>query len=1035
MTRCRGSQYVAGVRRISSRSGSQRLRWPRSYATVALVLIAVVFVLTALSRREDAPDIEVVQMPERETVPVISVELVRTENVTELGVDSPSRLAVSPEGATFYLAPADEPTTVVALEPAEPTTSTITLPSALGQDSSYTYDLATDALVVFAGGDTISRAPIDGSGTADFAIPSTEPGVFTDGIAVDRANERVHGLHDNQLTTFALAPGGTAIGRVIRRIDLAPLLTGPARGLAVGPSGRTYVADPTARSVLQLNPGGDPSQILDLSAAGAGSVLDLAVSASADTSDAVTVSSLYVLDAPPDGTGPGPVVRELTTTAPRADAIAGTRDRATLRQVIPLGGLSPPTPDASGVTWVAGRGRLLVADSEVDEYDYSDGTNLRELTTAGELTGAPSTLAWSNEPSGITADPAGNRIFTSDDDRTQVYEVDRGPDQVPGTSDDTVLQSFDTSAFGSTDPEGIAYDARRGWLHVADGANKEVFSIDPGENGVFEGASGDDVITQFDTGAAGIRDPEGIVHDDRDDTLIVVDHARPLAVEFGLRGSVLRYIDLSDGGDGLRPAGVTFAPASTEDDRSLWVVERGADGPEPRDGALYEFGVPPLGNGSPAPIIGAPAAAVFDPVGVGLVGRREVDIINEGTSPLEVTSLRIAGPDASQFTLPDDPGTLVVPGGDSVSVAVEFSPTEIREHSATFSVSSNALGRPSVVVALEGSGVLARARLSIQSQTIRYPRTAVGATSRREVIISNPGTAPLELTSIDLSGPGSSRFDLALESPELEIAPGRSEAIPVDFSPTDLASSTARLAISSNDEDRRSVAITLVGESRSRESGVIAESSADGESFQSVAVTTDQSLEVDESALYLAYVSSKPALPVRAVSGMGGAWSPVGSQCAGRGQTSVAVFATTDAREASAVTATMEDRAVSAAIAVVSYSGAALDGPIGTVLGYNSNGAGGGCSGGTDSSAHTASVPTSATRSLVTGVATMRNRTHTPGPGITPLVEVSAGSGGDVSSLSVVARRNEDGTSVPMSGKFSSDTDWAFVAVEIRAAG
>ncbi len=1006
---------------------------PLTYATIALLVVATVAAFLIAISRDDAPDVEVIEMPDRETLPVISVELVRTEAVTEMGVEAPSRLAVSPDGGTFYLAPGDDPTTVVALMPAGPTSSAITLPAPIGDDSSYTYDLATDELVVFAGDDSVTRAPVDGSDSSDFEIPPSELGVFTDGIAVDRANARVHGLHDDQLTTFRLASGSSAIGPVVRRIDLSPLLTGPARGLAVGPAGRAFVADPDSRSVVQLDPSGAPVQILDLSAAGTGSVLDLAVSASADTSDPVTVSSLYVLDAQGNGPGSGPVVRELTTTAPRTEAIAGTRDRAILRQRIPLGDLSPPTPDASGVTWIDERSRLLVADSEVDEYDYSDGTNLRELTTAGAITGAPSTLAWSHEPSGITADPLSNRFFTSDDDRTQVYEVDRGPDQVPGTADDTVLRSFDTSTFGSTDPEGIAYDAQRGWLHVADGANKEVFSIDPGENGMFEGASGDDVIMQFDTGAAGLADPEGIVHDPAEDTLIVVDHGRPLAVEFGLRGSVLRYIDLSDGGNGLRPAGVTFAPASVGEGRSLWVVERGADGPEPPDGALYEFEVPPLGGGSPAPIIGAPAAAVFDPVGVGLVGRREVEITNEGTSPLEITALRIAGPDADRFTLPEDPGTLVVPSSASVSVVVEFSPTVVREHTATFSISSNALGRPSVVVALEGSGVVARARMSIQSRTIRFPRTAVGATTRREVVVANVGTAPLELTSIELSGSDAGRFGLTLAT--LEVAPGRSRAIPVDYSPTSLGSSTARLVLASNDEDRPSTEITLVGESRSRESGVIAESSAEGKAFQSVSVTTDHSLEVDEGRLYLAYVVTKPALGVRAVSGMGGAWFPVGAQCAGRGQTSVAIFATTDARDATAVTATMDDRAVSAAIAVVGYSGAALGDPFGTVVGYNSNGAAGGCSGGTDSTSHAASVPTTDTRSLLTGVAATRNRTYEPSSGIASLVDVSAGAGGDAASLAVVARRNQGGTSTDMSGTFSNDTDWAFVAVEIRAAG
>ena len=108
---------------------------------------------------------------------------------------------------------------------------------------------------------------------------------------------------------------------------------------------------------------------------------------------------------------------------------------------------------------------------------------------------------------GVAYNPADQHLFFSDDTGTtkRVYELDPGPDGLYDTPDD-IVTSFDTTAFGSTDPEGVTYNTVQGVLHIVDGVNEEVYTVDPGVNGVFDGVppAGDDQVASFDTTVLGV---------------------------------------------------------------------------------------------------------------------------------------------------------------------------------------------------------------------------------------------------------------------------------------------------------------------------------------------------------------------------------------------------------------------------------------------------------------------------------------------------------------------------------------------------
>ncbi|MDH3300131.1 MAG: choice-of-anchor D domain-containing protein [Acidimicrobiia bacterium] len=684
-------------------------------------------------------------------------------------------------------------------------------------------------------------------------------------------------------------------------------------------TGEQYLGDAANNQVLVLDSSGQLNRVLDLSSAGVGHLQDLAVAPSGDQTDDPDVLSLYVVD---DGSDPA-TVKEITTTTVVEAALAVT-DVATVVQTINTGtGINPNSPDSSGISWLTSSNQLVLSDSEVNEYSYFENVNVWHMTTSATVNSTGVTTDWSNEPTGLTVDNAGGRSFTTDDNAKTITEVLMGPDNLPGTPDDVIVTEFSTLGFGNSDPEDVAYDTTRGWLHIADGANKEVFTIDPGPNGQFEGG-GDDIITQWDTEIYGVRDPEGIAYDANADTLTVVDYQDTTAVEFTVFGAEIRQIDMAASGL-VHPAGATWAPGSDGVSISLWVVDRGIDGASPRDGQLVELAVPTTG-GPPVPEISvSPTSLSFGSVVLGTSGVGTVTVTNLGSAPLSVTATTLGGDDPSPFSIDSGGAPFTLGPGTSQNIDLSFTPTALGSSSATLTIDSDDADEPSVVVPLSGDGV-------------------------------------------------------DVPPPSTEVTVG---------------------------------AVYQGGSSAS-------------------AFVTSGSVSVTPGNLYLAVVTTKSHQGVVGVSGLGGSWSLVDTQCAGRSQTGITVYSTTNAGSSGVVTATLDGSPSNAAIAVVEYAGADQASPLGSPQSANTNGSNGACSGGIDSNTYSVPVTTTGADSMVTGFVAIRNRTHSPGLGFTELVEFAQGSGGSAAGMAIQTQSVPSPTTVDVAGLIGGDVDWAVVAVEIK---
>ncbi len=375
----------------------------------------------------------------------------------------------------------------------------------------------------------------------------------------------------------------------------------------------------------------------------------------------------------------------------------------------------PSSPDPTGITYLPATGELLTCDSEVDEMLSYGGVDLWTHSTTGAVSSTASTSAFSNEPSGVAADPAGGRLWFSDDNTARIYQVDLGDDGAFGTADDFVGDLDGLVPAGCDDLKDVAYDGEHDRLYVVSRAGLEICEITPGTNGFFDGAapSGDDVVTTMTLVGTGITAPEGIVFDplSRDGgSLVVADKGTRDLYELDPAGGLLRRIDVDFPG-GVRPSGVTIAPGSANPVlRNYYVTDRGLDNdfdPNENDGRVFEVvAIPLLGNAGPV-VEAGPAQALEWPANeVSLDG--EVSDDGHPYPPSSVTSAWSIVSAAGDVTFgdassPDTTATFSAPGSYVLQLLADDSELDATDTvtvtvTQSFTLSTSSVGPGSVTL-------------------------------------------------------------------------------------------------------------------------------------------------------------------------------------------------------------------------------------------------------------------------------------------------------------------------------------------------
>jgi Bacterial Ig domain len=531
-----------------------------------------------------------------EARPVSELRSIPTQ---DFGAPRPTGLAARDDGSLLVAQERSGRTALVGLSPAEDPQATLELPP-LTDPESLAFDPAHDRLVALDRGDllTFDDAGLSARPPSSRRVEADLQQVDPRGTTFDPATGTWFVLDGRTRAILRMPMVAGTPGRA-SRIALSNLIGNRLEGLAFNPEdGLLYVASRDTGLLFALDGSGQVQATYSLKSLDVRNLRAMAFAPSADATDDPKTTHLYIADAG-DTTTQGRVV-EATLMA--AVTTAAAIEAPTLVQTLDVSGLSPPSPDPGGVTYMPSRDRLLLADSEVDEMAIFRGVNLFQVTRGGQLTDTGVTTAYSREPTGAGFSPADGTLFLSDDDANRVFAVRPGPDGRYGTPDDP--RTFvNTLLFGSDDSEGTEFDADTGHVLVVDGVNREVYDVNP-VNGVF--GDGNDVTTHFDLEQHGVLDPEGIGVDTSRNSLVVVDRAGKKVYEVTRTGALLRVIDLKPI-SAKNPAGVTVAPGSGGG-TSYWIAERGVDNntdPNENDGKVYEIAAP-SGDAAPSVTITEP---------------------------------------------------------------------------------------------------------------------------------------------------------------------------------------------------------------------------------------------------------------------------------------------------------------------------------------------------------------------------------------------------------------------------------------------
>ena len=414
------------------------------------------------------------------------------------------------------------------------------------------------------------------------------------GIALNPINQHLYllGLEDHHLYEL------TQTGQLVKEHDLSELNLTDPQGITFAPS-RDMTDDPaqfhlfiadsgllrTDETPIEIDPSLMQNQIyLPLIA----QHIDSSVTGAAVSIDKIAHSGQLV---------------EIDLEQPIRNVHSASTVTLPLVRTIDSSKFDPPSPDSAGITYNSWNNRLVMSDSEVNEISQLfTGDNVFELTLSGSLRRTFTTVDFSNEPTGAAFNSNNGHMFYSDDNRDEIYEVNPGPDKVSGTNDDTVT-SFDTRGYGSGDPEGLSYDPINNVLYIADGVNREVYIVQPGPNGTFDGISSgsDDTLDQFDTRGLGIDDPEGIYYNPTTGNLTLTGAESYELFEVTTSGELLQVFNVAAANARLL-SGLTMAPNSTDSSRmSYYIADRGVDNakdPDENDGKIYELDA---GSGSDTP--------------------------------------------------------------------------------------------------------------------------------------------------------------------------------------------------------------------------------------------------------------------------------------------------------------------------------------------------------------------------------------------------------------------------------------------------
>ena len=227
--------------------------------------------------------------------------------------------------------------------------------------------------------------------------------------------------------------------------------------------------------------------------------------------------------------------------------------------------------------------------------------------------------------------------------------------------------------------------------------------------------------------------------------------------------------------------------------------------------SCYQFALPSLGLGSPAPILFMVSDLACDVMKTGQTSTKTVDVYNLGNQPLNISDFawKLGSADFKVASGPTPAGP-VAPGGKT-SYQIAFTPSTAADLSAIFVVKSDDPSNSPWTLNVSGTGVGAGVpRLGIVPVTLDFGAVNGGASSNLTVTLANTGYDILNITGIT-SG-GDPDFAVTPTPTFNPLNPGQNISITVQFKPTGNGPRKATFTVACNDPSAQPFSAAGVGQ-------------------------------------------------------------------------------------------------------------------------------------------------------------------------------------------------------------------------------
>ncbi|MCX7770263.1 MAG: choice-of-anchor D domain-containing protein [Proteobacteria bacterium] len=185
-----------------------------------------------------------------------------------------------------------------------------------------------------------------------------------------------------------------------------------------------------------------------------------------------------------------------------------------------------------------------------------------------------------------------------------------------------------------------------------------------------------------------------------------------------------------------------------------------------------------------------------------------ITLSNTGLDVLNITSIGIAGTNASNFSQTNNCGTTLASGSNCV-INITFTPSTTGVRIANLSITSNDPANPTLTASLSGTGVTPVASISKASLSFSNQLTNT-ASAPQTITLSNIGTAPLTINGINITGLNPTDFTQTNNCTST-LSIGGNCTINVTFIPTANGVRSANLNVQSNDLTNPTLSAQLSG--------------------------------------------------------------------------------------------------------------------------------------------------------------------------------------------------------------------------------